>query len=53
MAFFKQWGELTGALTESDYKALLLKGASARGLPLTLIAMNREKIAWLRKYSEL
>jgi hypothetical protein len=34
---FEQWGDLTGASTESDYEALLSRNASTRGLPLTLI----------------
>jgi predicted N-acetyltransferase YhbS len=36
---FKQWGDLTGASTESDYEALLSRNASTRNLPLTLIAV--------------
>ncbi len=41
---YKQWGDLTGASTESDYKALLFGNASTRGLPLTLIAMSRDRL---------
>ncbi len=41
---FKQWGDLTGASTESDYKALLSRNASTRNLPLTLIAVSHERL---------
>ncbi len=37
---FKQWGDLTGASTESDYKILLSKSISTSQFPLTLIATN-------------
>jgi predicted N-acetyltransferase YhbS len=41
---FKQWGDLTGASTESDYKALLSRNVSTRKLPLTLIAVNHDRL---------
>lgn len=41
---FKQWGDLTGAATESDYEALLSRNASARSLPLTLIAVSGKRL---------
>lgn len=41
---FKQWGDLTGASSESDYQALLSRNASARGLPLTLIAVSNNRL---------
>jgi GNAT superfamily N-acetyltransferase len=41
---YKQWGELTGALTEADYKALLSRNASTWSLPLTLIALSRDRL---------
>lgn len=41
---FKQWGDLTGASTESDYKALLSRNASSQKLPLTLIATNDKRL---------
>ncbi len=41
---FKQWGDLTGASTESDYTALLSRNASTRNLPLTLIAVSKDKL---------
>ncbi len=41
---FKQWGDLSGASTESDYEALLFRNASARNLPLTLIAVIDKRL---------
>ncbi len=41
---FEQWGYLTGASTESDYEALLFRNASTRNLPLTLIAVNHDRL---------
>jgi GNAT superfamily N-acetyltransferase len=41
---FRQWGELTGASTESGYKALLSGNATAPGLPMTLIALGQDKL---------
>jgi len=37
---FKQWGDLTGALTESDYRARLSPNACIQKLPLTLVAIG-------------
>jgi GNAT superfamily N-acetyltransferase len=36
---FEQWGDLTGALTESDYQVLLSSHASSQKLPMTLVAV--------------
>ena len=41
---FKQWGDLAGASTESDYEALLSRNASTRNLPLTLIAVSGKRL---------
>ncbi len=41
---FKQWGDLTGASTESDYEALLFRNVSTRNLPLTLIAVSGKRL---------
>jgi predicted N-acetyltransferase YhbS len=41
---FKQWGDLTGASTESDYEAMLFRNASTRNLPLTLIAVSHDRL---------
>jgi predicted N-acetyltransferase YhbS len=41
---FQQWRELTGASTESDYEALLSRNASPQCLPLTLIAVRRDRL---------
>ncbi len=41
---FKQWGDLTGTLTESDYKSLLFKQITSLELPLTLVAMDRDRL---------
>ncbi len=41
---FKQWGDLTGASTESDYKELLSRNASIHNLPLTLVAVSHSKL---------
>lgn len=41
---FKQWGYLTGASTEADYKAVLFRNAAGPGLPLTLIAVNHDRL---------
>jgi predicted N-acetyltransferase YhbS len=41
---FKQWGDLTGALTESGYEALLFRHASTQEIPLTLVAVEKYKL---------
>jgi GNAT superfamily N-acetyltransferase len=41
---FKQWGDLTGALTESGYEALFFRHASAQEIPLTLVAVEKYKL---------
>ena len=41
---FTQWGDLTGALTESDYRSLLSNQESAQKLPLTLVALDHGRL---------
>jgi len=41
---FAQWGDLTGASTESDYRALLSRNTSTCNLPLTLIAIKHDRL---------
>jgi hypothetical protein len=41
---FKQWGDLTGVLTKSDYQSMISKQAHTQNLPLTLIATYRDSL---------
>ena len=41
---FKQWGDLTGALTESDYQSLLSKQTPVQKLLLTLVAVDHGRL---------
>jgi predicted N-acetyltransferase YhbS len=41
---FKQWGDLTGVLTKSDYQSMISKQAHTQNLPLTSIATYRDSL---------
>jgi len=41
---FKQWGDMTGALTESGYESLLFTHVSTQEIPLTLVAVENDKL---------